>query len=852
MEKIIMLRLVCGIIMVLFSMTTVSATSVPPLPDEGLKAEGKKDWQAAVSIYLSVLLDEPKRVDLWLRVASIEHQLKNNALAIDAYKHAIKLLPDDPLLHKTLSEIYAESNQPKDALFEINQAVNLKPYDIGYLFARAKIANWNKDFGTTLDSYQRLLARSKIEKIPVDAYQLNLDIAGIENQLHHYPESIEAYKEAIKLSPHNALLYQQLSQTYAVLQDPIHALEAIEKALMIEPNNRHYLTTKAVLAMWLKDSKLALKTYQQILKITPNDKTALEGVALIVHQNQRSAPSKLGTSLSLFDQFIAKSNDAAVLHHYAKAASAMKKAISLKPRDPTLYKKLSEIEAMAKRPKLAITAINSALRLNPTNINYWRAKAKLTAWVGDKIETERTYTNILKLKPYDQDAMLNVAHTLAWQGKTDAAIAAYERFLCLYPNDAEGFIQYAAVKSWTRNFIVSFKALDRYRQLKGETMAYMQTRARVLALAGRYQSALALNNLLLRKRPHEPYLLSTEVTAFSKANQTNQAIFYLNQLNKITPNERETKNLSAITLTPLRSNINAEADFAGASDTTRVDDFPVGVQYFLSPTTSLLFQGLYEYASASVLSGLEAINGHTSIFDESVRVGFTTQFEAINIKGLVGGLKVQHENNHGIYDALLNTNLGERAQFSFESSHDLFRPYLVPQSPRLISLQVMEERNGVSLQWQPSLQKYLNVVTSYSTLTDDNNYWHTNVWPKARVYGTEHWLVTLGVDGDFWRFKRRAMDGYYSPLFFQGYEGTVEAYYAYSDNIGCSVSGGFGAQKDETFPHLFYEEDLAMQLFIGILRDWELQIKGGFTLRENPTHHNYRYWSGGVILTRRF
>ena len=217
----------------------------------------------------------------------------------------------------------------------------------------------------------------------------------------------------------------------------------------------------------------------------------------------------------------------------------------------------------------------------------------------------------------------------------------------------------------------------------------------------------------------------------------------------------------------------------------------------------------------------------------------------------MGGLKIQNKNNHGIYDVSLNTNLGEKAQITLENLHDLYRPYLVPQSPKLISLQIMETRIGGYLQWQPFVQKYLNVAMSYSDLSDNNNYLHFNVWPKARVYGSEHWLVSLGVDGDFWRYGRRATDGYYSPLHFDGYEGTVELYYSQSETVGYSVSGGFGMQKDETFPHYFYEEDLAAQMFWGIFTDWELQAKGGYTLRLNPTG-NYHCWSVGLILTRRF
>ena len=818
------------------------------IPGDGLQAEGNGAWQTAVSIYLNVLLEDPNRVDLWLRVASIEHQLKNYKVAIDAYDHAVRLRPNDPDLHKTLSAIYAESNQPVEALFEINAAVKLKPSDLDYLRARAKIANWNKSFDVALDSDQQILALSKSKK---QQLEILMDIGSLQNQLHHYPEAIAAFHQAIQIDPHNAPRYQALSQSYASAKDPQNAMLAIDQALTIDPTNIDYLIAKATFAGWLKNNTLAMETYQQILKLAPNNERALKGIKYIEQQAKLAQQPGVLKPLTPFEQLMNEANNDATLHHYDSAAKAMKQAIILRPKDAELYRKLSEIYATAKQAHNALGAINKAIELEPARIDYWRAKATLAAWVGDKIQTRDSYARILQLKPYDENAMLNYAHALAWLGETDDAIYAYRQLLSVYPRMAEGWIQYAEVQSWTGNYLGAFDALNHYKQLKGETTQYRQSKARFLALAGRFKSALFINEPLFQAKPNDPYLLSTEVVALTRSNQINKAVYYLKKLNNVSPNDGQVKGMNDIILTPLRSNINIEEDHTAASDTTRIDDVPVGVQYFLNPSTSLLLQGLYERATASQSSGLGPVNGNYAISDESVKIGFTKQIESLNLMGVVGGLKIQNGNNHGIYDVSVNTNLGENAQITFESLHNLYRPYLVPQTPRLISLQIMETRFGGALQWQPWVQKYLNVVMSYSDLTDNNSYLHTNIWPKARVYASQHWLVSLGVDGDFWNFRRVATDGYYSPLNFNGYEGTIEFYYGQSENIGFGFSGGFGMQKDETFPHYYYEEDLAAQLFIGIFTDWELQVKSGYTLRENPTG-NYHCWTTGVVLTRRF
>ena len=655
------------------------------IPKEGLAAEGNHEWQQAISIYLSQLLLTPNRVDLWLRVASIEHQLKQYHLAINAYHHAVTLRPNDSTLYKTLSEIYAESNQPKDALEMINKAVESEPDNIDYLIARTKIANWNKALPVALESEKRLLILSSSSQGKIAPIDILTRIGSLENQMQHYPEALAAYQQALNINPHDA--------------------------------------------------------------------RAIQGIAL-------------GKHLIL----PAKKND----------------------------------------------------------------------------------THPILLKPSHDEIMLNQAHAFAWHGKTDAAIEAYQRCLRLYPKMAEAWIEYAEVLTWIGRYIDAFDALNRYQLLMGKNVPYYEKQSRILAMVGRYKSALAMNNPLVQKTPNNPYMLSTNVLALTQAFQINNALFYLKKAEKFGPTDQQVMGIKDITLTPLRSNINLQADYTAASDTTRITDLPVSMQYFLSPTTSFIFQGLYETASAARSSQLGPVDERSnSISDESAKIGFSTQINSLNIKGLVGALRIQTKDNHGIYNAALNTNLGETAQISIESLHDLYRPYLIPQTPKLISLQIMESRLGTYFQWQPFVQKYLNVVASYSDLTNNNSYTHLNIWPKARVYGSEHWLMTLGINGDIWKYKRRATDGYYSPLLFNGYEGTIELYYGQSKNIGYSFSGGFGMQKDEMFPHYYYEEDLAMRMFMGIFTDWELQAKAAYTLRDNPSG-NYHCWSSGLVLTRRF
>lgn len=808
-----------------------------------------KENQLAIETYHKILdltahNDQAKTVDLLVifkQIGSLQNQEHNYPDAIKTYEQALQIYPQDVTLYQDLSQTYAAAGLPDKAMQAINTALELSPDNVSYLKSKATLATWLKDNQLAIETYQKILELSQDDSEKVSLLR---QIANLYNQEHRYPDAFKVYEQAILLNPKDAMLYQEMAQTYATAKDPQNAMNAINKAIEIEPNRISFLEIKAKYANWLKDSKLAKETYQKILTLSPGNKEAIAGLKALVHLEKKT--------LGPVEQLVADANNYASLRQYNQAEDAVKKAIKMKPKDPRLFKMLSEIYAMANKPQLALTAINQALALDPTNLDYLRAKGKVAAWAGDKYQMEESYAKILLLKPHDQEAMLQLANALRWQGRTDDAIRAYRLFLKVYPKIAEGWLHYSEVLSWTENYLGAFNAIAQYKDLKGITTDYLTKQARFLALAERYKSALAINKPLLEKNPNDLYLLTTQVAALAKGFQIKNALNYLHKVNQLYPDENQVKSLNNIILTPLRTNVNLGTEYIAASDTTKILSIPLTAQYFLTPTFSLLFRGLYERSTAAIGSGLETYNGNGSIFDESAMVGFATQVQSLfNLSAVAGGLKIQNENNHGIYELNFNPNIGETAKLTFTNLHNLYRPYLVPQSPRSISLQIMETRNGIYLEWQPFIQKYLNLLVSYSELSDTNSYWHYNIWPKARIFGSEHWKVTVGVNADIWQYKKRLANGYYDPLDFNGYEATIETYYIQSENVGYSLSGGFGMQKDETFPHYYYEEDFAFQAFWGLYTDWQLRLKGGYTLRENPTG-NYHAWSTGLILTRRF
>jgi len=123
---------------------------------EGIAAESRQRWADALVIYRRALDRDPAQIELWLRIADIEAYLANKEKAAEALARAAQLQPHNPGIQYKLSQAYALSNQPKEALAAIDAAMAADPDNIAYLKARAQLANWLGKPKIAADSYYRL------------------------------------------------------------------------------------------------------------------------------------------------------------------------------------------------------------------------------------------------------------------------------------------------------------------------------------------------------------------------------------------------------------------------------------------------------------------------------------------------------------------------------------------------------------------------------------------------------------------------------------------------------------------------------------------------------------------------
>ena len=118
--------------------------------------------------------------------------------------------------------------------------------------------------------------------------------------------------------------------------------------------------------------------------------------------------------------------------------AALRHAIDEAPNDATLHQRLSQGYALLNQPLAALEAIERAVALSPSSVDFLGARATLATWLPDYGRAQDSYRRLLQLQPENHELALNLARVSAWGGRSDAAVDAYRRYLRHDPRAAAG------------------------------------------------------------------------------------------------------------------------------------------------------------------------------------------------------------------------------------------------------------------------------------------------------------------------------------------------------------------------------------------------------------------------------
>jgi len=529
-------------------------------------------------------------------------------------------------------------------------------------------------------------------------------------------------------------------------------------------------------------------------------------------------------------------------------AEALENAVRYSSEDPGLYFKLSKVYSELQKPQLALDAIERAIELDPDNVEYLNDRGLLANWLSKYHIASKSFQRVVELSPDEEQARLNLARSQMWGGDLDEAAETFREYTKRHPDDKKVLMEYIKVESWRGDFAVALEALEQYRERFGAEEVYQREKSRLLAWAERPTEAMAINDNLLKSYPNDYELNYTRTVALKGGNRPREAVESLAKLEEVRPESEDTADINRYIKTSLRSNINLGAFYANDSDDISIRRLELYGAHFLSPETQLQAGAEGESLRAKRGSGLDTINGHSRISHKKLWVGVEHRYNPkLLLSGRLGQGKVSGKSKHGLYRLGLLYQPADNWRINLRHDRDLYA-----LSPRSVSLRIRQSITNLDLSWQPNLKYFIDGGASYARYSDHNSRWEFQFAPRRAVYRGEDVNLDLGVSGHWFGFRKDLNNGYWDPEWYRRYAATAFSYWKIDDDNGISAALSLGWHKDDTMGSYKFGEDVVLDGFFGIYRDWMLRVRLGYAERYGEAGGGYDGYTAYVTITRRF
>ena len=256
---------------------------------------GKKYKEAAEAFKKAVLIKgDSEECHYWLGLTYF--RLKDYQNAIKSCKKAVELNKDYAVGHRALGWIYQASGSSNDAIYAFGAAIKLEPKDGEAYYGTGEVYLDKEDYPNAIGNFKKAVEYGVEEEILPDLYK-SMGYAYEKNK--NFENSINAFREAVKLRTDDAELVFLLGRAYLWARNYYSASESFKKVLKTQSLDSetcllaHFTLGLTYIAMGSKENaKNEIKTIQDLKNLKgPNisgwQKNAVKTLNIVADNPQR-------------------------------------------------------------------------------------------------------------------------------------------------------------------------------------------------------------------------------------------------------------------------------------------------------------------------------------------------------------------------------------------------------------------------------------------------------------------------------------------------------------------------------------------------------------------------------------
>jgi tetratricopeptide (TPR) repeat protein len=513
-----------------------------------------------------------------------------------------------------------------------------------------------------------------------------------------------------------------------------------------------------------------------------------------------------------------------------------------------LWVRISRIQATRDMPQEALDAIDRAVTLEPSNVEFLRARAELASWAGDYARAEDSHRRLGELTG-DPGAELGLARIAAWRGRTAASIGHYHAYLRMQPADSVATIELARQETWRGNARGALKVLDGYRDRFGETVAYRVERARALVTGARPRAAIDILTPLVAERPDDYEARLVLTLALSDAGRRGPAVGSADTLVQLDASNPRTAEVRAYVMAPIRSSVRPRFEYYDDSDDVRHHLYGVEAGVAMSPRVRLVAEVSVTDVRSEPGTGLAPLDGDETVRESAGDFGVLVNLAGGGeLEGRLGGASVDDDGSEVLtWLAAARLTPSDLVGITLTGQRDFF-----DVSARSLDLGIERTAGRAQVRFSPAIGWAIEAGGSRESYSDDNGRWEARVAVSDGVLRRQLVNVDLGVASRWLWFDENNDNGYYDPARYEQHLGVVSSYWKLNDQAGLSVRGAIGAFKDDAIDSFERSAEAAAEATFGITTDWTLVARAAWLDNVRAVTGAFNAAGAGIYLTRRF